>query len=531
MGIPDLDRMITRIHAGTARLKPLLDTVVGFDRVARVRAAIDGRLGAGCPAIPDIEPLLADFRAGFDWAVARSEGMLVPTPGSVPEYDAAAEALQVIEAQLEAELFSARRYFAADKVEFKHIGKEVYQISVPAAALKRRKPPPDWRVLRANKSFTNYWPPAVAALVPNAQRTREARDDALADVLRVFLAKFDANFTVWSAAVRAAAETDCLYSLAVAGLDASAAGGSCFPTILDDTDPATGEPTSVLDLTEMRHPCAPSGEDFVPNDTRICVPGVQPHAALLVTGPNMGGKSTLLRQVCVAVVLAQLGACVPAASMTLSPCDRVFTRLGASDRINSGLSTFMVELQETATVLRDATRRSLVILDELGRGTSTFDGHAIAGAVLADLVNRVGCRTLFSTHYHLLAGEALRAGGVAMFMMESMVTGQEAEPKLNKPSSSASAGDDGDDAMATAAEATSASASASYPEVTFLYKFIPGVENKSMGINVARLAGLPQSIVAAAETKAEEFEARMRAQVEHQTLSAFAKIWAAGAAE
>ena len=123
---------------------------------------------------------------------------------------------------------------------------------------------------------------------------------------------------------------------------------------------------------------------------------------MLVTGPNMGGKSTLLRQTCLAVILAQMGSFVPAESCTMTPVDKVFTRIGAQDRILEGKSTFYVEMEETKAILNQATRNSLVIIDELGRGTSTFDGQAIAEAVLNYIVKRIKCNTLFSTHYHVL---------------------------------------------------------------------------------------------------------------------------------
>uniref|UniRef100_A0A1I7WVL7 DNA_MISMATCH_REPAIR_2 domain-containing protein n=1 Tax=Heterorhabditis bacteriophora TaxID=37862 RepID=A0A1I7WVL7_HETBA len=130
---------------------------------------------------------------------------------------------------------------------------------------------------------------------------------------------------------------------------------------------------------------------------------------VVLTGPNMGGKSTLMRQVAVLSVLAHMrliklfeGSFVPARSMRLSPIDRIFTRIGANDRLLCGQSTFFVELNETKVILRDATRHSLVLIDELGRGTSTFDGTAIASAVLKELAKKVRCRGYFSTHYHSL---------------------------------------------------------------------------------------------------------------------------------
>ena len=140
-----------------------------------------------------------------------------------------------------------------------------------------------------------------------------------------------------------------------------------------------------------------SKKNFIPNDVVLG----EPHA-LLITGPNMGGKSTLLRQTCLAAIMAQIGCFVAAESCRLTVVDRVFTRIGASDRILENKSTFFVELEETKAICELATTNSLVIMDELGRGTSTFDGYSIAHSVLTFLLNRVACRTLFTTHYHML---------------------------------------------------------------------------------------------------------------------------------
>ena len=131
----------------------------------------------------------------------------------------------------------------------------------------------------------------------------------------------------------------------------------------------------------------------------------------------MGGKSTLLRQTCIAVILAQIGSFVPAKTCELTPVDRIFTRIGASDRILEGKSTFYVEMEETKTILKFATSRSLAIVDELGRGTSTFDGYAIANAVMRHMVSKINCMALFSTHYHMLINEFKQVNGVKNFHM------------------------------------------------------------------------------------------------------------------
>lgn len=212
----------------------------------------------------------------------------------------------------------------------------------------------------------------------------------------------------------------------------------------------------------------------------------------------MGGKSTLLRQTCIGVIMAQLGAYVPAESCNLTAVDRIFTRVGATDRLLAGQSTFFVELTETSMILRAASRSSLVILDELGRGTSTFDGNAIAYAVVQHLTRAVGCRTMFATHYHSLCEEFERNPDVRLGHMACVVEEEHG-------------GGGGGDSGAPA-------------RVTFLYRFQDGACPKSYGLNVARLATLPPALLARAKEVSEEFEAALEASVHHHEGGAATRI-------
>ncbi|NWT60323.1 MSH6 protein, partial [Erythrocercus mccallii] len=169
------------------------------------------------------------------------------------------------------------------------------------------------------------------------------------------------------------------------------------------------------------------------------------------------------------VIMAQLGCYVPAEACRLTPIDRVFTRLGASDRIMAGESTFFVELSETSSILQHATEHSLVLMDELGRGTATFDGTAIASAVVKELAERIQCRTLFSTHYHSLVEDYSHSGAVRLGHMVC-------------------------------------SEDPSQETITFLYKFIEGACPKSYGFNAARLADIPEEVIQKGHRKAKEFE-------------------------
>jgi DNA mismatch repair protein MutS len=215
----------------------------------------------------------------------------------------------------------------------------------------------------------------------------------------------------------------------------------------------------VLEAAAARHPVVECRMEenaegrFVPNDLYLSTEGP---AVLLLTGPNMGGKSTYLRQAALLVIMAQMGCFVPATRMRFGLVDRVYTRIGASDNVARGRSTFMVEMTETATILNTATKQSLILLDEMGRGTATFDGLSLAWATLEYIHGRIGARTLFATHYHeltLLAEQLPRLSNLRVAVKESPAG------------------------------------------IAFLHTIEPGAASKSYGIEVARLAGLPASVI------------------------------------
>jgi DNA mismatch repair protein MutS len=216
----------------------------------------------------------------------------------------------------------------------------------------------------------------------------------------------------------------------------------------------------VLSLEEARHPVverlAATGGRFVPNDVTVSAEKGG-ERLLVITGPNMSGKSTLMRQAALACVMAQCGSFVAAKRARIGVVDRVMTRVGASDNLARGASTFMVEMREAAQILRRATRRSLVVLDEIGRGTSTYDGLAIAWAVAEHIHDAIGARTLFATHYHELCELSETCAGVANY--------------------SVAAKEIGDD-------------------VVFLHRLVAGGASRSYGIAVAKIAGLPEPVVA-----------------------------------
>jgi DNA mismatch repair protein MutS len=221
-----------------------------------------------------------------------------------------------------------------------------------------------------------------------------------------------------------------------------------------------------LHLVAARHPMveAAAEDRFVPNDLAL---DADERRLVVLTGPNMAGKSTVLRQVALITLLAHVGSFVPAEAALIGLCDRIFTRVGAADDLRRGQSTFMVEMAETASILRNATSRSLVVLDEIGRGTSTYDGLAIAWSVAEDLRDRICCRALFATHYHELTSLADQGPGVGNLQMAVSDTGG---------------------------------------EIVFLRRLKEGGASRSYGIQCARLAGLPDAVIERARALLTRFE-------------------------
>jgi DNA mismatch repair protein MutS len=326
-----------------------------------------------------------------------------------------------------------------------------YYIEITKSHLQRV--PADYIRKQTVATGERYVTPELAELeskVLAAEQTLIEREGALFAGL---VADVATHAPALAAAGAAVAAVDALAGLA----EVAERRGYVRPTVDDG---------AVIDIADGRHPVIeallPAGS-FVPNDCRLG--GVTPAGGLdepqlvLITGPNMAGKSTFMRQVAHIVLLAQVGAFVPARAATIGVCDRIYTRVGAADNLSRGDSTFMVEMRETAAILAGATRRSLVVLDEVGRGTSTFDGVSIAWAVAEHLHDAIGARTLFATHYHELCALA------------------EGRPRIRN---------------------VSVAVREHKGEIVFLRQVVPGGASRSYGIDVARLAGLPRGVIARA---------------------------------
>jgi len=444
-----------------------------------VRQGKDGGL------FPDMVESLDWFFENFDCDKAAS-GQFVPGRGTDPVYDQACDTINRLKDDLEnykQEMIQELKPRHVASRAWKYINtkpesKDKYLIELPVTV----EVPHDFHVKAkrgsGQKQVNKYRTPYVADLVKELEQAQELQQTRRAKGMQIIFAKFDAQRTLWAAAAHATAILDALGSLAVMAGNP----GYCRADILEC--PAGVQPS--ITIVQGRHPVVENTfhtSEFIPNDLELGPQEMGDGDAarlLLLSGPNMGGKSTMLRQTCLIAILAQIGSYVPAESCRLTPIDCIFTRLGASDRILLGQSTFFVELAETAAALRGATRRSLVIMDELGRGTSTFDGTAIASATVKHLVERSQCLSLFATHYHSLLDEWRNASNVRLGHMQCVV----------------------DDDNET-------DSSIGNSNITFLYTLGPGSCPKSFGINVAKLAGLPEEVLANAKRVSAEFEEEM----------------------
>jgi DNA mismatch repair protein MSH3 len=314
-----------------------------------------------------------------------------------------------------------------------------------------------------------YYIPAVKEKLALREQFREMRDAAANKAFSSFLEDIARDqYAILRDAVNKLAIVDCLLSLALVALRN------------DYVKPQFATAEDVLEIVDGRHPMAEAvrADPFVPNSITL---GDGEHRSKIITGPNMGGKSSAVRMIALIAIMAQIGSYVPAAAVRLSMLDGVLTRMGASDELARGRSTFMVEMSETSDILVNATSKSLVILDELGRGTSTFDGMSIAHAVLHYLTQTKRCKTLFITHYPLVGADLARQfpddiQNLHMAFTEDMrISG--------------------------------------IREITFLYRLTKGLAGESFGIECARLAGVAEDVLETASQHAD----KMRILVEEKS--------------
>jgi DNA mismatch repair protein MutS len=323
----------------------------------------------------------------------------------------------------------------------------VFGYFIEVTNANRNLVPADYQRRQTLTGAERYVTPALKEYeekVLTASERIEACERSLFEALRASVGREIARV---QCAARIVAELDALATLA----DVASREGYSRPILTDGFD---------LEIIGGRHPVVERmmpRDKFIPNDVKL----VADARLIILTGPNMAGKSTILRQVGLIVLMAQIGSFVPATSATIGVCDRLFTRVGASDNLVRGQSTFMVEMAETSAILHTATSRSLILLDEIGRGTSTYDGVSIAWAVSEHLHDRVGCKTIFATHYHELVQLADELVAVRNYNVGVREVGD---------------------------------------QILFLHRLQPGGADRSYGIEVGKLAGLPAPVIARART-------------------------------
>ena len=459
--LPDLERIISRIHAGVCKAQEFVRVLDGFEQIDYTMGVLrdigsgEGIIGQLVQGMPELGDLFKFWNNAFDHAKAKESGLLIPERGVEEDFDASQDRIQSLLANLETLLKRTRKELKSTDIVYADNGKEIYQLEVP---IKVKGIPKNWDQMSATQKVKRYYNPELRGLVRKLQEAQETHGQIVKDVSARFFQKFDEDYATWLKAVRIVAQLDCLICLAKVS---SALGEpSCRPEFVNDE-------RSMIEFEELRHPCTlPNVTDFIPNDVKLG--GETPNISLL-TGANAAGKSTVLRMTCIAVIMAQIGCYVPATSARLTPVDRIMSRLGAQDNIFAAQSTFFVELAETKKILSEATTRSLVILDELGRGTSSYDGVAVAQAVLHHVASHIGCVGFFATHYHSLAAEFATHPEVRNCRMRIHVD------DVNR-------------------------------RVTFLYKLEDGVAEGSFGMHCASMCGISEKVVEAAEVAARKWE-------------------------
>ena len=457
--VTDLERLIGRVVYGSAGGRDLAALGTGLGRLPRLRELLEG-----CPSallqslreelddLPQLRDLLQRalvdeppfsvregkfIREGYSEEVDRLRNVI----------DHGAELLADLEGRTKEQTGIRNMKVGYNKV---------FGYYIEVAKSQTDLVPQDWVRKQTTVNAERY----ISQELKELEHTiLSAQDKVVALEYQLFVELREevcAHVAQIQAAAAAVAQVDVLTSFAVV----AAANQYCMPLV---------DSSSVLSITEGRHPVVEKmlkNAVFVPNDTHM---DDGDDLCAIITGPNMAGKSTYMRQVALIVLMAQMGSFVPARSAHIGVVDRVFTRIGASDDLAAGQSTFMVEMSEVAQLLKNASRRSLLILDEIGRGTSTYDGMAIARAVLEHCADRrrLGAKTLFATHYHELTVLEGQIAGVKNYNIAA---------KKKKG------------------------------EVIFLRKIVRGGADQSYGIEVAKLAGVPDRVVRRAREILEELE-------------------------
>ena len=483
-GILDLERLLSRVTLETANPRDVLALSASLARIPKVRAALAGLPAQRLIALHSAIDELTDLRERIDRTLVPEPPLTLSDGGAIAAAvdkdldelrDLSRNSKQYL-AQVETRE-RERTGIGSLKVKFNSIFG--YYIEISKANLHLS--PADYERKQTLVNAERFTTPELKEYESKILDAQEK----IVEIERRLFAELRSAIAAEAKRIRqtalALAEVDVLSSLA----HIAALRNYCRPRFEADNANLAGD----LEIVEGRHPVielqemAAGSERFVPNDLFLnSSPQNKPqnasHNIIVLTGPNMGGKSTYLRQAALIVIMAQMGSFVPARAARLGIVDRVFTRIGASDNVARGRSTFMVEMTETAAILHTATARSLILLDEVGRGTSTYDGLAIAWAAVEYLHAKVRAKTLFATHYFELTELAEQLSGVKNYHVSVKEAGG---------------------------------------SVVFLRRVEPGAADRSYGIEVAKLAGLPNEVVVRAREVLAEHESSERRLSDHLT--------------
>lgn len=457
-GVRDLERLVAKVDAGRANPRDLKGLATSLRPIPEI-IHTETQSPCLCASVFKMtpQPGLVDL---IDRSIAEAPPVMLVDGGFIaPGYDAELDDLRKIATEGHQWLaeFQAREQQRTGiaKLKVKHVSTFGFVIEIPKGSVAMA--PADYERRQTLTTGERYVTPELKEY---ERKVMGAQEKAIAIEQRIFK---DILMTIAAKTVEiqetslALGELDATLSLA----DRALAAGYVRPTV-DDSD--------VLEIVDGRHPIVeqlPDAEPFVPNSAFLNTTTDQ---IMLITGPNMAGKSTYIRQVATIAVMAHMGSFVPAASMRLGVLDRVFTRIGAGDDLARGRSTFLVEMQETANILNNATPKSLIVLDEIGRGTSTFDGISIAWSVAEYLHGKpqAKAKTLFATHYHELTDLADTFAGVKNYTVKVKEEGG---------------------------------------RIVFLRRIAAGIAEKSFGIHVGAMAGLPEEVVTRASQILKNLEA------------------------
>jgi len=470
----DLERLAGRCGAGTASARDLVGLAEGLERLPQLAALLEpsrsGPLQALARPWPELDALAAELRHQLvdTPPLSLSEGGLIHD-GVDPLLDALRNQLDDQDAWLAEQEAGERRASGISTLKLQYHRTFGYFLAVSRA--KAATVPDHWIRRQTLANEERFVTPALKTREGQILQLKARASQREYDLFCALRSRVGEEAAAVRTAARLVAELDALASLA----ELAATSGYCCPEI---TDPE-GPEARLLQIDAGRHPVVEQllvAEPFTPNDAVLgSDPGGGHPDLVILTGPNASGKSCYLRQIGLLQLMAQIGSWIPAASARLGIADRIFTRVGAGDDLAAGQSTFVVEMAETANILHHASRRSLVLLDEIGRGTATFDGLAIAWAVAEHLAETIGARSIFATHYHELnaLAELLPNAANAQVLVEE--TG---------------------DAL------------------VFLHRVAPGGASRSYGIEAARLAGVPATVVLRARQVLGRIEANSHVSVQ-----------------